>query len=117
MRQGVLNRSDLKQARTLFEHACSASRLHSKLAAHALKQFGDHGPAIAGCVRDHFPPDCKETLRAMARDVTRFSDEAYAARPARVRWQTMRKLASAVATRDGSGFYGPQAVLYRGSQA
>ena len=92
-----------------FEAACEASRAHDQLAADALAQFGAHGPLISGCVRDHFPESVKDKLRTLARDVTRFSDAAYAARPSRVRLATMRALARDVARRDGSGFYGPQA--------
>jgi hypothetical protein len=109
----VLNRPDLRRARKLFEMACAASRRHSKLAAYALRKYGDHGPQVSGCVRDHFPGHWVFTLRELALSVTRFSDAAYAARPERVRFQTMRKLATAVATKYGSGFYGPQAILYR----
>jgi hypothetical protein len=81
---------------------------HSKAAANALAEFGDHGSLISGCVRDHFPADVKEHLRELAKDVTAESDKAWAARPTRVRHSTMLKLSRAVAQDTGSGFYGPQ---------
>lgn len=104
----VLDRPDLATARELFALACFASRAHSIVADAALTTYGAHGAPISGCVRDHFPGWVKDRLRELARDVTRYSDAAYAARPARVRVSTMRKLARAVARRDGSGFYGPR---------
>lgn len=104
----ILGRADLFDAAQLFTVACSASRLHDKIARHALARYGDHGAQISGCVRDHFPETLKEDLRAIAHMVSRYSDLAYDARPARVRLATMRHLARSIATRDGSGFYGPQ---------
>lgn len=97
-------------AKSLFEATCLASRTHAALAADALSRFGDHGALISGCVRDHFPSDVKDALRFHAREVTRLSDAAWAARPSRVRMATMRQLARMIATRDGSGFYGPRSV-------
>lgn len=102
--------ADIKLAKAAdrFAKACGASRRHSELAAQYLKEYGDHGSLISGCVRDHFPDDEKNTLRLLAFLVTEYSDAAYAARPARVRHSTIRKLGQLVATRDGAGFYGPQ---------
>lgn len=105
----ILNRPDLAKAERLFSYACLASRMHDTEAKRAFANYGSHGPDISGCVREHFPEGVKNTLRRLARAVTVRSDEAYAARPPRVRLDTMRKLARAVAARDGSGFYGPQA--------
>lgn len=104
----LLNRADLAPAAELFAMACASSREHSALARRALTEYGDHGPLISGCVRDHFPEWVKDGLRALARDVTRCSGLAHSLRPKRVRTSTMRALGQAVAARDGSGFYGPQ---------
>ena len=91
-----------------FELACFYSRAHSDLAQSALDTWGDHGPLISGCVRDHFPAPVKETLRNLARAVTHYSDSAYQARPKGARRETIRRIGQLIATRDGSGRYGPQ---------
>lgn len=108
MKRDVLDRADLAMARVRFEEACRLSRWHVLLANRALDAYGAHGALISGCVRGHFPETVREALRILARGVTAESDAAYAARPPRVRMGTMRRLASAVARRDGSGYYGPQ---------
>lgn len=95
-------------SQTYFELACSASRTHSEAAAEALAEYGDHGADISGCVRDHFPDSVKADLRFWAREVSRFSALARKHRPKYVRDTTLNRLAALVATRDGSGFYGPQ---------
>jgi hypothetical protein len=93
-----------------FKKAVAASRAHAKLANEALSKYGEHGPLISGVVRDHFPKRIKDRLRELAHEVTRQSDLAWAARPARVRSSTMRRLSSQVAKEYGpTGFYGPQA--------
>jgi hypothetical protein len=104
----LLQRADLKRAHQLFVIACKHAREHSRVTADALKEYGDHGPQISGCIREHFPDAIKDRLRNLARTVTRVSDMAYAARPPRVRMETMRQLSRAVARKCGSGFYGPQ---------
>jgi hypothetical protein len=91
-----------------YEHACDASRRHNRLAAHALNLYGSQGAQISGCVREHFPEPIKDRLRELARKVTTEGDAAAAARPARVRHDTIRHIGRLVATRDGSGFYGVQ---------
>lgn len=105
--QPILSRPELARAAAHFERACRASRMHSRCAQRALDRYGYHGPIISGIVQDHFPAHIKARLRTLARTVTRESDAAWQARPARVRIATMRALGSAIATRDGSGFYGP----------
>lgn len=105
----LLDNPKFEAARICLEAACEASRKHSALAADALATYGDHGAQISGCVRDHFPDTVKDELRHWAQLVTRRSAMAYQNRPSRVRMATMRQLSKAVATRDGSGFYGPQA--------
>jgi hypothetical protein len=105
---GILNRNDLQTARALFARACANSRMHESLARDALATYGDHGPEVSGCVRQHFPSYVQAELRALATEVRLCSQEAHAARPRGVRRATMVKLSRAVAARDGSGFYGPQ---------
>jgi hypothetical protein len=104
----LLDNPNFEEAALHFADACRYSREHAFFAAAQLKVFGDHGPAISGCVRDHFPADRKETLRYLARLCAQASDRAWKARPSRVRSATMRKLSRLVAQRDGAGFYGPQ---------
>ena len=105
----LIDNPKFEAARICFEAACEASRKHSALTAAALETYGDHGAQISGCVRDHFPETVKNDLRHWAQTVSRRSDMAYQNRPSRVRMSTMRALGREVATRDGSGFYGPQA--------
>lgn len=97
-----------KEPREHFRRACWASRTHAKVAEQALEMYGDHGAQISGCVRDHFPEDVKNNLRNLARECANEVNRAWAARPKYVRKETMRRLASLIAERDGSGFYGPQ---------
>lgn len=104
----LLARPDLALSAEWFADACKASRQHNELAAWALKVYGDHGPQVSGYLRDHFPQEAKAKLRALADHVSFCSDGAYDMRPKRVRMSTIRALGSAVAARDGSGFYGPQ---------
>ena len=109
MRNDLLTDTRLEKSRVYFERACRASRAHSEKAREACDKYGDHGSQISGCVRDHFPDDVKDTLRILARLVTDCSNAAREARPPRIRHDTIRALGRAVARRDGSGFYGPQA--------
>ena len=102
------DRHDLMSAASYFIEACRASRAHSRIAESALRVYGSHGSDVSGCVRDHFPDTVKALLRNLARNVTKASDKAYAARPARVRESTIRKLGQEIARSQGSGFYGPQ---------
>jgi hypothetical protein len=108
-KDNILERADLVAAQSQFAFACLASRLHSQLAELGFRDYGEHGAQISGCVREHFPEELKDNLRELARKVTQYSDKGYSLRPYRVRRDTMRHLARSVATRDGSGFYGPQA--------
>lgn len=112
----LLDRPTLQLSAKLFADACRCSREHDELARKALERYGDHGPDISGCVRDHFPEAVKAELRLVAHNVTAFSDAAWRHRPKRVRHSTMLALASAVAARDGSGFYGPQPFLHKRSK-
>lgn len=85
-----------------FEQICAASRLHSKMAKDALKEFGSHGPDISGCVRDHFPEHVKNQLRDLARKAS-----ASVNRPKYMRLATLNHIGRLIATLSGSGFYGP----------
>lgn len=105
----ILDRPDLQRAADLLADACRISRDHCQAAADALAEYGDHGPTISGCVREHFPEYTKGHLRSLARNVSILSEAAFNARPPRVRLSTMRNLSRAVAARDGSGYYGPTA--------
>lgn len=91
-----------------FAMACAASRAHMALATAALETFGRHGPLVSGCVRSHFPEPVKQALRELARECGRRSDMARAARPRGMHASTVNRIACAIATRDGSGHYGPQ---------
>lgn len=92
-----------------FECCLFYARAHDQLAAIALREYGDHGPLISGCVRAHFPEQVKDVLRFTARQVTYWSERAYEARPPRVRHDTIRVIGRAIARRDGDGYYGPRA--------
>lgn len=105
----ILSRHDLEQSAEYFRAACHQSRAWDNLLRVSIFRYGGHGPAISGIGRAHFPDDVKAELRDLARQVSAFSELAYSARPKRVRVATIRALGRAIAARDGSGFYGPQA--------
>jgi len=69
----LLDNPKFETARNHFADACKFSRLHSDFAAAQLRVFGSHGPAISGCVREHFPEDRKNTLRASLRGLSRLA--------------------------------------------
>ena len=104
----LLQNSKFTEVVRHFEQCCQASREHSRLASESLDRFGDHGSAISGVVRDHFPESVKDRLRDLARTITQESDLAYAARPRYTRLVTIRRIGKLIAQRDGSGFYGPR---------
>ena len=109
MARDLLTEPRLELPRDLFAVACKFSREYDAMLRDALAAYGDHGADISGAGREHFPSEVKDALRNKARAVTFNSDLAYSARPKGFRVATMRQLARAVALRDGSGFYGPQA--------
>ena len=109
MAYDITKRADLAKSAELFAAACYQSRAWDNELSVSLFRYGGHGPSVSGIGRDHFPSHVKDNLRDLARQVSAFSDLAYKARPNRVRVATLRKLARAIAARDGSGFYGPQA--------
>lgn len=104
----LLERPDLAAAARSFAAACENSRRWSAMVSDAVAKYGRPSAAIAGIYSYEFPHDVKEALRRLAVGVTNYTDEGYLLRPKRVRMSTMRRLASAVASRDGSGYYGPQ---------
>ena len=106
--QDLLSRPDLARAAEYFAAACHQSRAWDAEFSVARMKHGAHGPAVSSCGRAHFPDATKDRLRELARQVSAFSELAYAARPPRVRMATMRRLARAIAARDGAGCYGPQ---------
>lgn len=91
-----------------FAKACAASRAHMAGALAALAEHGGHGPLVSGCVRSHFPESVKDSLRSLASDVAVHSYLARAARPKGMHAATVQRIGRAIATRDGSGYYGPQ---------
>jgi hypothetical protein len=106
--RNILTRPDLALPREYLAAACALARAHRELTALALARYGDHGPQVSGCIRDHFPEVTKDELRRLGRAINASVSAAWAAKPSRIPQSTMRKLSCAVATRDGSGFYGPQ---------
>jgi len=107
-RASLLKRESLAAARDLFRQSVEASAQHALELARAVKKHGERGPWISGIGQDHFPDAVKNRLRKLAQQVTHYSNQAWIARPPRVRDSTMRELAAAVANRYGHGFYGPQ---------
>ena len=99
-------RPDLARAAELFTDAARISREYTTARAQALADYGDHGPEISGCVREHFPECTKGYLRALARNVHILTKAGLDARPPRARRATILKLAREIAARDGIGFYG-----------
>ena len=104
----LLERPDLADAARSFAAACENSRRWSAMVSDAVAKYGRPSAVVAGIYSHEFPSDVKEALRRLALGVTNYTDEGYLLRPRRVRMSTMRRLAAAVATRDGSGYYGPQ---------
>lgn len=102
----------LAEAQAMYESACAASRKHSDVAQAALEEYGDHGPLISGCVRDHFPEKIKNELRELARSVNRFHELALDKRPRGVHKVTMYRLAREVTHHDGNGYYGFAPMTY-----
>lgn len=105
----LLERPELAPAVRHFTAACAASRAWDRKLTEALALYGGHGVQISGCGREHFPSRTKDHLRTLSRAITDHCNAARNARPSGVHTSTMHELGCAVATRDGSGFYGPQA--------
>lgn len=93
--------------RQWLEASCDAAKAYDDLAAAALAAYGDHGPLVSGCVRDHFPAATKAALRYWASLASHCLRVAHDCRPPRVRTSTMRALGAEIAARRGSGRYGP----------
>ena len=110
MYRDILSRADLEKSADAMQSACFLSREHSRLCRDYLAQYGNgNGKDISGIYRDHFPEPVKEQLRSIARAIAEFSYRAYKVKPRGVHAATIRKLGRAIAARDGTGFYGPQA--------
>lgn len=108
MKRDYLTDHEFAPVVEFMRKACEASRKHSALAQHALAKYGSAGCDISGCVRTHFPEEIKDQLRALARSVSEFSDSAWKLRPAYTQRKIVNRIGRLVATRDGSGYYGPQ---------
>lgn len=106
MQRHIVERPVLQSAARRFEAAARASREHDALAEQCLRRYGDHGVAISGCVREHFPEKEKKRLRALARIVAEENEAGRRLRPYGVHKSTMDKLARSIFRRDGSGYYG-----------
>lgn len=104
----LLVREDLATSRQCMERACEASRQHQALLTCAYRSYGRTGPDVQCVGQAHFPAPVKELLYGHAILVAYHEKMAYEARPKGVRKSTIDALGIAVATRDGSGFYGPQ---------
>lgn len=104
----ILLRPDLAESRKLFEKAAARSRAWNRAVARAISKYGERpgGGHISGIYSDHFPEHVKDGLRNLARSVTEYGDAARAARPKRVRSETISALRLAVRRRYGGGFYG-----------
>lgn len=107
---GAFERADMANLRQdvrslavkVLAQAARCSRLHGAVAQDSERQFGDHGPLISGCVRDHFPPAVKDRLRRLARAASG-SAFAYAL------WRASgasRTTYQREHSRHGFGFYG-----------
>lgn len=96
------------EAARQFELAAKASREHRVLLARSLVHYGEQGISISVIGRTHFPERVKHQLRELAQQVNVYNSAGEAARPPKVRRQTMWQLARAICLRDGTGFYGFQ---------
>lgn len=106
----LLTRPDLAEPHRLFAKACRMSRRWSSYVGYRIRKNGDvTGTHTSGCYNPDWPEHVKDRLRKLAHAIGPATDAAYAARPRRVQFRTMRWLANAVARRDGSGYYGPRA--------
>lgn len=89
-----------------FTMACAASRAHAALATVCYAEYGEQGPLISGCERQHWPERYKDALRDLARTCSDHNNAARDARPPRMHNSTVTHIARLVATRDGVGRYG-----------
>ena len=105
-KRDLLTDPRLIEARSHFADGARASRDWDSEFGAALKKWGEHGPLISGCGRDHFPEGVKFVLRSLARAVSSHNDMAMTKRPRGVRRETLHKLARLVVKHDGGGRYG-----------
>lgn len=104
----LLRRYDLAAPRELFKKAAARSRAWNKAVHRAIAKYGDRpsGGYISGIYSYHFPEHVKNGLRNLAHAVTEYNDAARAARPKRIRGETIEALRVAVRSQYGGGFYG-----------
>lgn len=109
MKSTTLTRADLAPAARHFARACRLSRAWSRYVTRNIRLHGDvQGNHTSGCYSPEWPETVKKRLRKVAYAITEVSNAGYSARPSGVHGTTLRSLASAIARRDGSGYYGPQ---------
>ncbi len=108
MKSNILNRRDLMTAQTLFRAAYFNSRKWSDTVKDAIAKYGERpqGGFISGIYSEHFPQLVQDQLKALAKEVSRYSNLAWKAFPPRIRHHTKMKLKQAVIDRDGKGHYG-----------
>lgn len=103
--------NDPKWALTVahLEACCMHSRVWSEMVSRYVKLHGDvDGIWTSGVYNPAWPDEVKMVLREHAHFVTGHSAQAYRLKPKGARTSTVRSIASFIARRDGSGFYGPQ---------
>jgi hypothetical protein len=98
----------LLPAEAAFTRAARYSRAWSRVVSRAIARFGERpqGGSISGIYSEHLPENWQRGLRTLAKRITQEIDKAYALRPYRTRFSTMRNLHWSVKSRDGSGYYG-----------
>ena len=106
MKRDLLTDPRFAESAAHFADGARASRNWDLEMGAALRKYGEHGPLISGCGRDHFPEHVKNILRTLARAVSTHNDLAMTKRPPRVRKDTMHALARLIVKRDGGGRYG-----------
>lgn len=85
--------------------ALAFSREHNDLTKAALVLYGDDGAQISGVIRDHFPKDIKDMLRALCDSMNAAAGNAQDAKPHRMQSGTYRRIYDGIRAEVGSGFY------------
>jgi len=81
-----------ESARKLFRLACQFRKEHTRRHVAYCHAYGTNSALISGGFYDHWPNAAKDTMRNLNREAQRLMDAGFAARPARVRMETMRRL-------------------------